>query len=67
MNNSVYEKTMENLRHMVDVTLVSNNKDYQKLMSNPCFASQNIFNVIHKIKEKVTLKKLAYVGMCRLD
>ena len=33
MNNSVYGKTIENLRHRIDVRLVSNKKDYPKWTS----------------------------------
>ena len=43
-NNSFYGKTMENLIKRVDVRLVANAKDYQKLINRPRFISWKIFN-----------------------
>ena len=71
MNNSVFGKTMENLRKRVDVRLVTNEKKLTKLASKPTYVSGKIFNenlvAVHKIKEKLTLNRLAYVGMCIID
>ena len=71
MNNSVFGKTMENLRKRVDVRLVTNEKKLLKLTSKPTYVSSKIFNenlvAVHKIKEALTLKRPAYVGMCILD
>ena len=71
MNNSIYGKTMENLRKRVDVRLVTDSKKLLKMASKPTFVSSKIFNenlvAIHKIKETLTLNKPAYVGMCILD
>ena len=44
ISNSVYGKTMENLRNTNDVGLVSNKKDYLKWTSEPCYISQKIFD-----------------------
>ena len=44
MNNSVFGKTMENLRKRVDVRLVTNEKKLDKLTSKPTFVSSKIFN-----------------------
>ena len=47
MNNSVFGKTMENLRKRVDVKLVRSNEvkeRIRKLIASPSFASQNIFD-----------------------
>lgn len=70
MNNSVFGKTMENLRKCVDVRLATNVKELLKLASKPTFISSKIFNenlvAVHKIKETLTLNRPAYVGMCIL-
>ena len=71
MNNSVFGKTMENLRKRVDVRLVTSKQKLLKLASKPTFVSSKIFNnnlvAVHKIKETLTLNRPAYVGMCILD
>ena len=71
MNNSVFGKTMENIRKRVDVRLVTDEKKLLKLTSKPTFVSSKIFNenlvAVHKIKETLTLIRPAYVGMCILD
>ena len=71
MNNSVFGKTMENLRKRVDVRLVTNEKKLDKLTSKPAYVSSKIFNenlmAVHKVKETLTLNRPAYVGMCILD
>ena len=71
MNNSVFGKTMENLRKRVDVRLVTDEKKLTKLASKPTYVSSKIFNenlvAVHKIKETLTLNRPAYVGMCILD
>ena len=71
MNNSVFGKTMENLRKRVDIRLVTNEKKLDKLTSKPTYVSSKIFNenlmAVHKVKETLTLNRPAYVGMCILD
>lgn len=71
MDTSVYDETMKIFRNRLGVRLATNSIEYQKLVSKPSFVSQNIFNKnlvsVNKIKEVLTLKKLAYVGMCILD
>ena len=71
MNNSIFGKTMENLRKRVDVRLVTDEKKLDKLTSKPTFVSSKIFNenlmAVHKVKETLTLNRPAYVGMCILD
>ena len=71
MNNSVFDKTMENIRKRVDVRLVTDEKKLLKLTSKPTYVSCKIFNenlvAVHKIKETITLNRPAYVGMSILD
>ena len=66
MINSVYGKTMENLRKRINVKIVNNEKDYLKYISKPTFVSQKIFDknfaAIHEIKPDLTLIKPIYVG-----
>jgi len=55
MNNSVFGKTMENIRKRVDVKLVTSPEKFLKMVSKPTFVSSKIFNenlvAVHKIKE----------------
>ena len=71
MNNSVYGKTMENLRKRVKIRLVNNAKDYEKYVSKPSFVLQKIFSknfvAFHEIEPVLTLDKPIYVGFSILD
>ena len=71
MVNSVYGKTMENLRKRVNVKLINNEKDYLKCVSRPTFVSQKILDknlvAIHKIKPLLLLNKPIYAGFCVLE
>ena len=71
MNNSVFGKTMENIRDKIDVTFVTSKNKLLKLASKPTFVSSKIFCenvVVHKIKETLTLNNgSSYVGMYILD
>ena len=71
MNNSVFGKTMENLRKRVDIKLVTDERKLMNLTSKPTFGTSKIFTeklvTVRKIKETLTLNRPAYVGMCILD
>ena len=71
MNNSVFGKTMENIRKRVDVRLITDKKKLLKMAAKPIYISSKIFNenlvAVHKIKETLTLNRPAYLGMCILD
>ena len=72
MINSVYGKTIEDLRKRINVRLVNNAWDYKKYVSNPSFVSQKIFSkdfvTIHEIKPVLTRDKWTiYVGFSILD
>lgn len=71
MNNAVYGKTMENIRNRIDVRLVKNEQQAQKLVNKPNFETFKIFseNLIacHLKKTKLKFDKPIYVGMVILD
>ena len=71
MINSVYGKTMENLRKRMDVRLVSNEKDFLKYTSRPTYITHKIFGkdyaAIYEIKPVLMLNKPIYVGFTVLD
>jgi len=71
MNNSVFGKTMENLRKRTNIELVTDEKRLNKLSAKPTYLSSKIFNqdlvAVHTKKEKLLLDKPSYVGMCILD
>lgn len=71
MNNSVFGKTMENVRGRIDFKLKTNPKSAQKLFNKPNFKSHTIFNKnligIHMTKTEIVLDKPIYVGTSVLD
>ena len=62
---------MENLCKRVHVRLVTDEKKLDKPTAKPTYVSSKIFNenlmAVHKVKETLTLNRLAYVGMSILD
>ena len=66
MFNSVYGKTMENLRKRINVRLVNNEKDFLKYTSRRTHITHKIFDkdyaAINEIKPVLTLNKPIYVG-----
>ena len=71
MINSVYGKTMENLRKRINVRLVNNEKDFLKYISRPTYITHKIcgkdYAAIHEIKPVLILNKPIYVGFNVLD
>ena len=71
MNNSVFGKTMENIRNRVDIRLVNSEKKTKKLAAKPNFKHCNIFDenlvAIHMKKTELVFNKPVYVGMCILE
>ena len=71
MINSVYGKTMENLRKRINVRLVNNEKDFLKYTSRPTYITHKIFGkdyaAIHEIKPVLMLNKPIYVGFTVLE
>ena len=70
MNNSVFGKTMENIRNRVDVRLVTKHEQLKKLAKKPNFDRVNIFTknliAVHMHKT-INLRKPIYLGMSILD
>ena len=71
MNNSVFGKTMENIRNRVNIKLVTDKKKAERLAAKPNFKHCNIFSedliAIHMKKTFLTFNKPVYLGMCILD
>ncbi len=71
MNNSVFGKTMENIRNRINVKLVISEKACNKLAKKPNFKSANIFHenliAVHMEKTTVKLNKPIQIGMSILD
>ena len=71
MNNSVFGKTMENIRNRVDVKLVTNETRARNLISKPSFYYRKIFSenltAFHMYRTKLVFDKPVYLGMSILD
>ena len=71
MNNSVFGKTMENIRNRVNIKLVNNRDIAKKLTAKPNFKHLNIFCeeliAVHMKKTFLKFDKPVYLGMCILD
>ena len=72
MNNSVFGKTMENIRNRVNVKLVNTKERLRKLVAKPNLRSppkifsENLVSV-HLKKTSLLMNKPVYLGMCILD
>ena len=77
MNNSVFGKTMENLRKRVDIKVVrtcgnpKEKEQIRKIIAKPNYDRAVIFSeelsALHSHKTRLKLNKPVYVGMCVLD
>ena len=73
MNNSVFGKTMENLRSRVNVRLVNGDdlKTLRKLASDPLLADWRAFGGnfygLHMRRDHILFNRPIYVGMCVLE
>ena len=71
MNNSVFRKTMENVRKHRDIKLVTTEKGRTKLVSEPNYHTRKPFSdkllEIEMKKTKVKMNKPACLGMSMLD
>ena len=66
MNNSVFGKTMENVRNHTDIKLVTTNERRNKLVSEPNYHTTKHFSedlqAIEMRKTKVIMNKPVYLG-----
>ena len=71
MNNSVFGKTMENVRNHRDIKLVTSEKRRKRLVSEPNYHSCKKFSdhlmAIEMKKTRVKINKSLYLGMSILD
>eukprot|EP00438_Fugacium_kawagutii_P028519 Skav226748 [mRNA] locus=scaffold3942:5794:7308:- [translate_table: standard] len=71
MNNSVYGKTMENVRNHLDYELVSTPERFQKCVNKPTYKNRHIISEdlvgVEKDFATVKLDKPIYMGMSILD
>ena len=70
MNNSVFGKTIENVRKRVDVKLVTSQKQAEKYINRPNYTGRTTFSdnlvAIHMGKTSIYMNKPIYLGMCIL-
>ena len=70
MNNSVFGKTMENVRKRINCEVVTDKKRRDKLVASPCFEKSIIVNenveFIKSKQAKVELKKTFYLWICNI-
>ena len=71
MNNSVFGKTMENIRKYRDIKLIATDKKRSKLVSEPNYHTINIISeylsIIEMKKTKLKMNKPIYVGLSILE
>ena len=61
MNNSVFGKTMENIRNHKDMKLVTSDKKYLKYVMKPNFKDGHLF-AVEMGKTEITMNKPVYLG-----
>jgi len=71
MNNSVFGKTMENIRNRVDICLHTSSNKASKLIVKPNFRHCTIYDenlvAVHMKQTRIYYNKHVYLGMCILD
>ena len=71
MNNSVFGKTMENVRKRSNIYLETDPDHLLRQVAKPTYVSHKIFHenlvALHMKKNILVLDKPSYVGMCILD
>ena len=71
MNNSVFGKTIENIRKRTDIKLVTNQEQAEKFINRPNYEGRTTFSdnlvAIHMAKTELYFDKPVYLGMSILD
>ena len=71
MNNSVFGKTMENIKNHRDIKIVKTDKKRSKLVSEPNYHTSNLISedlsITEMKKTKVKMNKPIYVGLSILE
>ena len=71
MNNSVFGKTMENIRKHRDIKSVTTDRNRSKLVSEPNYHTINLISedlsIIEMKKTKVKMNKPIYLGLSILE
>ena len=71
MNNSLFGKTMENIRNHVDTRLVNSTQNAKKLVATPNYEKEPYLmkNLVAVYIERtmIVFNKPIFVGMCVLD
>ena len=71
MNNSVYGKTMENLRNRTNIKLVTTDKIFKKYTTKPTLVNFKVFNEnligLHLINEQIELRAPVQIGIAVLE
>jgi len=71
MNNSVFGKSLENIRNRVNITLCNDEIKAKKLIALPTFKHAEIINsnlvMIHRMKAKIYQNKPIYTGFSILE
>ena len=71
MNNSVFGKTMENVRNRHDIRLVNDNCELHKLTKRPQFKTTRIITPdlvsVQSLTTRVKMFKPIFIGFCVLD
>ena len=71
MNNSVFGKTMENIRNHKDIKLVTTDRKRNKLVSEPNYHTINLIledlSIIEMKKTKIKMNKPIYLGLSVLE
>ena len=71
LNNAVFGKTMENMRHRINLRLVTSTDKAKRLTSRSTFQNFKIINenltAVKLLKPNVKMIKPMYIGMCVLD